>query len=56
MMMSEVERLTKELHFIVVSRRKTSFHAKFQVQCLHGLPVWLSYSLHNKCIVRTDIH
>ena len=37
--MSVVEGLTKEVYFIVLSRRKTSFHAKFQVQCLHGLPV-----------------
>ena len=27
------------------SIRKTSFHAKFQAQCLHGLPVLHRYSL-----------
>ena len=39
MMMSvlqEVKGLTK-IHY--TSSRKTSFHAKFQAQCLHGLPV-----------------
>ena len=39
MMMSEIEGLTKGLYFIILCRRKTSFHAKFQVQCLHGLPL-----------------
>ena len=29
------------------SCRKTSFHAKFQAQCLHGLPV-LTYSINEK--------
>ena len=34
-----VKRLTKELYFTIFSRRKTSFHAKFQVHCSHSLPV-----------------
>ena len=36
-----VEGLTKDLYFTILSRRKTSFYAKFQVQCLHGVPVWI---------------
>ena len=42
MMMSvlqEIKGLTKELYIIILSRRKSSFHAKFQVHCSHGLPV-----------------
>ena len=33
-LLQDVEGLTKELYFIILSRRKTSFHAQFQVQCL----------------------
>ena len=33
--LQEVKGLTKKLYF----SRKTSFHAKFQAQCLHSLPV-----------------
>ena len=42
MMMSvlqEVKGLTKKLYFVITSSRKTSYHANFQAQCLHGLPV-----------------
>ena len=38
--LQEVKGLTKKLYFIIyTSSRKTSFHAKFQAQCSHGLPV-----------------
>ena len=38
--LQEVKGLTKKLYFIIyTSSRKTSFHAKFQAQCLHCLPV-----------------
>ena len=36
----------KELYFIILSRRKSSFHAKFQVHCLHGLPEYKSHKPH----------
>ena len=42
MMMSvlqEIRGLTKELYFNILSRRKSSFHAKLQVNCSQGLPV-----------------
>ena len=37
---------TKELYFVIPSRKKTSFHAKFQACCLHCLPVFDSYNKH----------
>ena len=42
MMMSvlqEIEGLTKELYFIILSGRKASFHAKFQIHCAHGFHI-----------------
>ena len=56
MMMSvlqEIKGLTKELYFVILSRRKSSFHAKFQVHFLHALPV---FDISMACIVRTDNH
>ena len=32
-------RVNKRIILHYTSSRKTSFHAKFQAQCLHGLPV-----------------
>ena len=37
--LQEIKGLTKELYVFILSRRKSSFHAKFQVHCSHGLPV-----------------
>ena len=39
----ELKGLRKKLYFVLLSRRKTSFYAKFQVYCSHCLPVstWL---------------
>ena len=34
--LQDIRVLTKELYFSILSRRKSSFHARFQV---HGLPV-----------------
>ena len=33
-----------DLYFIILSRRKSNFHAKYSAHCSHGLPV----------IIRTD--
>ena len=46
--LQEIKGLTKELYFIILSRRKSSFHAKFQVHFLHALPVFdiRKYGLH----------
>ena len=37
----EVKGLTKKLYFVSLSRRKTTFYAKFRVHCLHYLPVFV---------------
>ena len=43
MMMSVLQevykRVNKEIILCYTSSRKTSYHANFQAQCLHGLPV-----------------
>ena len=40
MMMSVLQEVKGKLYFVIyTSSRKTSYHANFQVQCLHGLPV-----------------
>ena len=43
----EVKGLTKKLYFVLLSMRKTSFYAKFQINCSHCLPVfaWLWLAL-----------
>ena len=50
MMMSvlqEIKGLTKELYFIILSRRKSSFHAKFQVHWLYVYYLfWHKHDLH----------
>ena len=33
------KRVSEEIILCYTSSRKTSYHAKFQAQCLHGLPV-----------------
>ena len=33
------KRVNEEIILCYTSSRKTSYHAKFQAQCLHGLPV-----------------
>ena len=33
------KRVNKEIILRYTSSRKTSYHANFQAQCLHGLPV-----------------
>ena len=43
--LQEMKGLTKELYVIILSRRKSSFHAKFQVHCSHGLPVLKHYNV-----------
>ena len=42
----EVKGLTKKLYFGLLSRRKTSFRAIFQVHCSHCLPVLHGCGLH----------
>ena len=37
--LQEIKGLMKELYFSILSRKKSRFHAKFQVHCSHGLPV-----------------
>ena len=37
--LQEIKGLTKELYVFIHSRRKSSFHAKIEVHCSHGLPV-----------------
>ena len=37
--LQNVKELTKKLCFVILSRMKTSFHAKFQLHCPHGLLV-----------------
>ena len=39
MMMSVLQEVKKEIILRYTSSRKTSYHANFQAQCLHGLPV-----------------
>ena len=39
--LQDVGGLTKELYIIVISRRKTSFHAQFSGSMFKRLPVWL---------------
>ena len=36
------KRFTKKLYLVLLSRKKTSFCAKFQVHCSHRLPVFTS--------------
>ena len=33
------KRVNEEIILCYTSSRKTSYHARFQAQCLHGLPV-----------------
>ena len=39
MIMSVLQEVKKNYTSLYFQYRKTSFHAKFQAQCLHGLPV-----------------
>ena len=39
MIFTRGKRVNKEIILSYTSSRKTSYHANFQAQCLHGLPV-----------------
>ena len=56
-MMSIGKRVNKALYVLMLSRMKTSFHAKFQVYCSDGLPVFTKYGLHYNVLsgLRNDI-